>query len=546
MQCRADGGPSGLPFHPSLSGEFLSPQYPFLPLLSMITHVTHTLQAATVNDAQLVAASLAGDRQAYGQIVERYQNLVCSIAYNATGSLVALLVLGWRQLKKAGKRTGQSNGPTTILLLSTVIGLGSQHAFAKPPAPESVTLTNGIRVVGVYFSGSTNVAIFTYLPMSLTSDGPKQSQWAHLVEHLVIRSTVPADSPIANAETLPDHMRLDFYGSTNNWRDGLEHHAKWLSGLPFAQSNLDAERPKVNAECDFTAKNFATHKFAMAAWAQGYRHNQNHAALKGDILKATLGEIQKCRDERLAVLSNVVVCAVGGVEPAQLLAACREKLGTIKSSANPVLPVKTHAQNREMTWDLDARHLVLTWAMPSVEKDDYAALLVAAQWLNLRFFGDEDLKKLTGMTLAGADLTAPEGNFFFVSASLRPGAAFKEARGMIDRHLERLRSEKESPAMMSMIGKQLSEQLTQGIDPDSLKGRLPPGLTPGMLEMNLGLQWGMNEFRYGLQKAALAQRLAATDANKVLQSARNHLAGDKCTMITIQPAQNIYGSVAEF
>jgi len=56
----------------------------------------------------------------------------------------------------------------------------------------------------------------------------------------------------------------------------------------------------------------------------------------------------------------------------------------------------------------------------------------------------------------------------------------------------------------------------------------------------------MNEFRYGLQKAALAQRLAATDANKVLQSARNHLAGDKCTMITIQPAQNIYGSVAEF
>jgi hypothetical protein len=164
--------------------------------------------------------------------------------------------------------------------------------------------------------------------------------------------------------------------------------------------------------------------------------------------------------------------------------------------------------------------------------------LVAAQCLNLRFFGDDDLKNLTGMTLARPDLTTPEGNFFFVSASLRPGATFKEVREMIDRHLERLGSEKEIPAMMSMIGKELSEQLTQWIDPDLLKGRLPPGITPGMLEMNLGLQWGMNEFRYGLQKAALAQRLAATDADKVRQSARNQLAGDKCTMITIQPAQN--------
>ena len=39
------------------------------------------------HDRDLIAASLAGDRQAFGQIVERYQNLICSIAYSATGSL---------------------------------------------------------------------------------------------------------------------------------------------------------------------------------------------------------------------------------------------------------------------------------------------------------------------------------------------------------------------------------------------------------------------------------------------------------------------------
>src|SRR5437899_10936267 len=39
------------------------------------------------DDAELVAASLAGDRDAFSRIVERYQSLVCSLAYSATGSL---------------------------------------------------------------------------------------------------------------------------------------------------------------------------------------------------------------------------------------------------------------------------------------------------------------------------------------------------------------------------------------------------------------------------------------------------------------------------
>jgi RNA polymerase sigma factor (sigma-70 family) len=39
------------------------------------------------DDAELVSASLAGDRNAFGQIVSRYQALVCSLAYSATGSI---------------------------------------------------------------------------------------------------------------------------------------------------------------------------------------------------------------------------------------------------------------------------------------------------------------------------------------------------------------------------------------------------------------------------------------------------------------------------
>src|ERR1051326_1920483 len=48
---------------------------------------TQTMAPAANNDAQLVEWSLTGDRDAFRQIVERYKSLVCSITYNATGSL---------------------------------------------------------------------------------------------------------------------------------------------------------------------------------------------------------------------------------------------------------------------------------------------------------------------------------------------------------------------------------------------------------------------------------------------------------------------------
>jgi RNA polymerase sigma factor (sigma-70 family) len=51
----------------------------------MIT--TKLMSAAANNDAHLVSESLSGNREAFGQIVARYQSLVCSLAYNATGSL---------------------------------------------------------------------------------------------------------------------------------------------------------------------------------------------------------------------------------------------------------------------------------------------------------------------------------------------------------------------------------------------------------------------------------------------------------------------------
>jgi len=63
------------------------------------------MSVAADNDAELVSASISGDRDAFGQIVARYQSLVCSLAYSATGSLSQsedlaqeTFVAAWRQL----------------------------------------------------------------------------------------------------------------------------------------------------------------------------------------------------------------------------------------------------------------------------------------------------------------------------------------------------------------------------------------------------------------------------------------------------------------
>jgi len=63
------------------------------------------MSVAANNDAELVSASISGDRDAFGQIVARYQSLVCSLAYSATGSLSQsedlaqeTFVAAWRQL----------------------------------------------------------------------------------------------------------------------------------------------------------------------------------------------------------------------------------------------------------------------------------------------------------------------------------------------------------------------------------------------------------------------------------------------------------------
>ena len=420
-----------------------------------------------------------------------------------------------------------------LLILLVMFGTGCRPTLAAPATITSTNLANGIRLVSIHFPGSTNVSIFGFLPMGLTSDEPGQAQWSHLVEHLAIRSTMPADSPHANAETLPDHMRLDFYGNTANWMEGLSHHRRWIEGVPFTEASLATEKPKVLAECDFTARNFATHKFAVAAWSQGFRYDTKHIALKGDVTKAAMADVQRFRDERLVVSNHVTVCIVGGVESKAAFAEAEKQLGSLRLPAKLAPASKVAWTNLDLTWDLDARHLLLTWRIPGFHQPEHAALMVAAQWLTMQLAMDQDLKSQIGMAFAGADLATPEGNLFFVSAPLRPGAEIEAVRKAIMKQVESLASTEIAQA--AMIGRQLAANITEVPDPQTLKSQLPPGMSLAMLEGNLGLQAGLHEHRYTSHKSTLAKHLAAVSPGKVQEAVRAHLPAEKAAACRLRP-----------
>jgi RNA polymerase sigma factor (sigma-70 family) len=66
---------------------------------------TPAMKTMDASDAELVAQSLAGNRDAFGRIVARYQSLLCSLAYSATGNLSQSedlaqesFITAWKQL----------------------------------------------------------------------------------------------------------------------------------------------------------------------------------------------------------------------------------------------------------------------------------------------------------------------------------------------------------------------------------------------------------------------------------------------------------------
>jgi len=422
-----------------------------------------------------------------------------------------------------------------LLICASVMLSILEPAVGAAPKAESTTLKNGVRVGYLYVPQSKNLSIFSFLPMGLASDEAGRCGWSHLLEHLVIRTTDPASFQEANAETVVDHMRLDFYGTVDNWREGLSRHARWLGGMPFTKQSLKAEKVNANSEGDIVAPKLFTHKFAFSAWSQVCRHGRANAGVKADLNGATLKDIQQYRDQHLFVPQRTLVCGIGGIDPKEFLAAVEESIGKLVCDAKPLAAVPPRSGDRDATWDLDARHIMLVWPIAApANVDDHGPLMLAAPLVMALAAQDASLSGLAGPVLAGADLASPEGWHFYVSAALRPGASVAEVRRILAGHVEHLKQIKDNELPVVNVGRMLAGQLRPQ-DPESMKAQMPAGSPAGMAEAQVGLMWGMQEFRYGKQSDLLAKKLERTNAAQVRRAADKWLGAKQRIVLTVHP-----------
>ncbi len=117
---------------------------------------------AASEDADLVNASLAGNREAFGQIVARHQALVCSLAYSATGSLTQsedlaqeTFIAAWKHLaglREPAKLRSWLCGIARNLIHSSVRAHGREPShraealedIAEPRSPEPLPAERAI------------------------------------------------------------------------------------------------------------------------------------------------------------------------------------------------------------------------------------------------------------------------------------------------------------------------------------------------------------------------------------------------------------------
>ncbi|HAV64429.1 MAG TPA: hypothetical protein DCY13_18935, partial [Verrucomicrobiales bacterium] len=224
-----------------------------------------------------------------------------------------------------------------------------------------------------------------------------------------------------------------------------------------------------------------------------------------------------------------------GVAAKEALSVLSAKLGALDSTNRPPAVVKPATGEVTVTWDLEARHLLLSWPVTGPATGEHAALMTAANWLNMRLFGDAELKRMSGMVLAGVDLDTPEGPWFYVSASLKPDASFEAVRQRIKVQLKTLRTDEGELSTTPLLGQQLAFGLMRVRDPRIAKANAPGGMTDAMIEGNLGLQWAMGVHRYGIQRDQLAERLRSISAAEVRRAAQQLLSEDRVVTCIIRP-----------
>lgn len=341
-------------------------------------------------------------------------------------------------------------GPLLLLALLLPSVVAQQAAPPEMPAGSwdawrEHTLPNGIPVTLVHAPLAEQQAVFTFLPLGFLDDPEGRPQFAHLIEHVLLRSTDPAPDPgglLVNGETMGLTMRLEAFAPADRWREAVQRHAAWLSLDALPPGLLPAEKMALATELDTTVRAGYGHKWALAAWNEVVRHGARHVPVAAAVQQSTQEQVLDYLRERLRPGPAVRVVAVGPTSPDELLAGIEEAFAGLETRRwLPSLPALhpddvREVKDRQATWDLALWQHLEWYAVPAASPQERVAADALALMLSVRLSQRGTFAELGVSVHAAADLVTPEGRWLVVNASAPTEEALAGARVVIDTVLD--------------------------------------------------------------------------------------------------------------
>ena len=428
----------------------------------------------------------------------------------------------------------------------TALSIAIALSLAAPPEREDFRLENGIRATVIRIDGAPREALFTLLPLGLALDDARRAQHSHLLEHLVIRTTDPeglsAPGLLFNGETQGTTLRLETLAEPARWREALARHERWLAARSFDAAILEREKTSALSEVETTVPRGFTHKWALAAWGQVARHGEAHAAVRGDVLRATVGDMEAYAKRHVGPGPGVRFVAVGPVAAGEIRAALESGIGKI--AALPALEKTspsggaraTAAGDRTATWDLAARHYLEWYQLPDGGPEDRVAALLFATAIGMDPAIASAAKERGGVAFASADLVTPEGRHLAVSSSLAKDADPSRLRAAVRAAIGSILDPPPGLPDVETRLRMLRTEFSGFPDFDAL--RKARGSAPGaeFLEANLVLGLVAVEESTGLQGAEIERALERLTPERVAAIAKSALAESERRSLVLEPS----------
>jgi hypothetical protein len=405
-------------------------------------------------------------------------------------------------------------------------------------------LPGGVRLAVLHVPDAPRQSTFTFLPFGLVSDAAGEAQFAHLVEHMLIRSTDPdslePDGMQINGETTSSGLRLDTYAEPEHWRASLERHVAWLTADAFEPGVLEREKQRIAGEEATTVAGGYTHKWAEAAWHQVVSHGRPHAALHGDVADADVAAVRACVERSIRVDPDVTIVSVGPIAPDDVRDVLRAALASAlartgaRSGPRPASDSRPMADERadrhaslEATWDLPAHHYLEWTRLPDRGPSDRVAAHAAAQLAMIGLARDTTFGN--GHALASVVATAA-GRFLVLSASVSGPAAAADARRAFATALENVRTGAGMSLPVALF--QLQAQALTVQDAGAARRQIQAmGRDASLVEAQLALNLINLERSAGLDRESLVAGWKKLDAEGMKAFVDGLLEADRSTLL---------------